>query len=259
LTETIEESFMSEIVIISGGSRGIGAATARLLGAKGSCVVVNHRHSQASAMEVVADVERLGGRALAVQGDVGSEADVMNLFEQTERVFGTPTGLVNNAGIVGSRKRRIEDMDVATMTEVMRVNVIGALLCAREAAKRMSTRHGGAGGVIVNVSSIGALTGSPFTFMDYAASKGAMDTFNQGMATELAAYGVRVNGVRPGLIDTDIHASAGMEDRVNKVGAKMPVGRAGSALEVAEVIAFLLSPASSYVTGTMINVSGGVR
>ncbi|NBX53841.1 MAG: SDR family oxidoreductase [Betaproteobacteria bacterium] len=250
---------MSEVVIITGGSRGIGAATARLMGSKGWSVVVNHRNSQAAALEVVADVERLGGRAWAVQGDVGTEADVLHLFSETERVFGMPTGLVNNAGIVGPRKRRIEDMDVAIMTEVMRVNVIGALLCAREAAKRMSTRHGGAGGVIVNVSSVGALTGSPFTFMDYAASKGAMDTFNQGMATELAAYGVRVNGVRPGLIDTDIHASAGMEDRVSKVAAQMPVGRAGSALEVAEVIAFLLSPASSYVTGSMINVSGGVR
>lgn len=250
---------MSEIVIITGASRGIGAATARLLGAKGFSVVVNYSNSEAAALEVVADVERSGGRAIAVKGDVGAEADVIHLFDQTQRVFGTPTGLVNNAGIVGPHKRRIEDMDVAIMTEVMRINVIGALLCAREAAKCMSTRHGGNGGVIVNVSSIGALTGSPFTFMDYAASKGAMDTFNQGLATELAAYGVRVNGVRPGLIDTDIHASAGMDDRVNKVGAKMPVGRAGSALEVAEVIAFLLSPASSYVTGSMVNVSGGVR
>ena len=221
---------MSEIVIVTGGSRGIGAATARLLGAKGFSVVVNYSNSQSAALEVVADVERAGGRAIAVKGDVGTEADVVHLFAETQRVFGTPTGLVNNAGIVGSRKRRIEDMDVATMTEVMRIKVIGALLCAREAAKCMSTRHGG-----------------------------AMDTFNQGLATELAAYGVRVNGVRPGLIDTDIHASAGMDDRVNKVGAKMPVGRAGSALEVAEVIAFLLSPASSYVTGSMVNVSGGVR
>jgi len=209
---------MSEIVIITGASRGIGAATARLLGAKGFSVVVNYSNSEAAALEVVADVERSGGRAIAVKGDVGTEADVIHLFKETKRVFGTPNGLVNNAGIVGSHKRRIEDMDVAIMTEVMRI-----------------------------------------TFMDYAASKGAMDTFTQGLATELAAYGVRVNGVRPGLIDTDIHASAGMEDRVNKVGAKMPVGRAGSALEVAEVIAFLLSPASSYVTGSMVNVSGGVR
>ena len=149
---------MSDIVIITGGSRGIGAATARLLGSKGFAVVVNHRNSQAAALQVVADVERLGGRALAVQGDVGTEADVMHLFAETERVFGTPTGLVNNAGIVGPRKRRIEDMDVAIMTEVMRVNVIGALMCAREAAKRMSTRHGGAGGVIEGGGNDGNMT-----------------------------------------------------------------------------------------------------
>ena len=215
-----------------------------------------------TAQAVVARIQAAGGLSLAVQADVGDEAQVMAMFAHIDQALpawgACWAGLVNSAGVV-DQAQRVEAMSVQRLERMMRINVIGALLCAREAAKCMSTRHGGHGGAIVNVSSIGALTGSPFTFMDYAASKGAMDTFNQGLATELAAYGVRVNGVRPGLIDTDIHASAGMDDRVNKVGAKMPVGRAGSALEVAEVIAFLLSPASSYVTGSMVNVSGGVR
>ena len=248
---------MSEIVIITGASRGIGAATARLLGAKGFSVVVNYSNSEAAALEVVADVERAGGRAIAVKGDVGTEADVVHLFEETKRVFGTPTGLVNNAGIVGSRKRRIEDMDVAIMTEVMRINVIGALLCAREAAKCMSTRHGGTGGVIVNVSSAASRLGSPNEFVDYAAAKGAVDSMTIGLAKELATEGIRVNAVRPGLIYTDIHASAGDPGRVDRVKAGVPMQRGGTAEEVAEAILWLASPESAYVTGTLLDVTGG--
>ena len=235
---------MSEIVIITGASRGIGAATARLLGAKGFSVVVNYSNSEAAAQEVVADVERSGGRAIAVKGDVGTEADVVHLFEETKRVFGTPTGLVNNAGIVGSRKRRIEDMDVATMTEVMRINVIGSMVCAREAIRRMSTQHGGPGGSIVNLSSVAARLGGAGQYVDYAASKGAIDTFTMGLAKEVATEGIRVNGVRPGLILTDIHASGGQPDRAHQLANQVPMQRPGTADEVAQAVVWLLSDAA---------------
>jgi len=250
---------MKNIVIVTGASRGIGAATARKLGAKGACVVINYNQAEKQAQAVLNDVIQAGGQGLCIQGDVGCESDVLRMFEQTQKHFGVPTGLVNNAGIAGSSKRRIEDLDFETMTDIMRINVIGTLLCSREAVLRMSQRNGGKGGAIVNVSSLGALTGSPFTFVDYGASKGAVDTLTTGMATELAKYGVRVNGVRPGMIDTEIHASAGMADRVEKHGPQMPMGRAGLAEEVADVIVFLLSKESSYVTGTMVDVSGGAR
>lgn len=248
-----------QIVIVTGGSRGIGAATARLLGRDRVAVVVNYRSAKAEADAVVTDIVAAGGEAIAVQGDVGSEDDVLRLFAETDRVFGRLTGLVNNAGVTGGRKRRIEEVTFATASEVMRVNVTGQLICAREAIKRMSTRHGGKGGAIVNVSSLGALTGSPGAFIDYAASKGALDTITLGLAAEVATCGIRVNAVRPGLIDTEIHDTAGIPDRIKRFGPSMPIGRAGEAHEVAEAIVWLLSDKASYVTGDFINVTGGAR
>ncbi len=250
---------MNDVVIVTGASRGIGAATARLLGARGASVVVNYRSEQAAAESVVAAVRSAGGQAQAIAGDIGNEADVLRLFAETERAFGMPTGLVNNAAMVGPGKRRIEAMDHGVMTAVFGVNIIGLMLCCREAVKRMSTERGGKGGSIVNVSSIGALTGSPYAFIDYAASKGAVDTATVGLAAEVAKCAIRVNGVRPGMIDTEIHARAGMPDRVKRFGPSMPIGRAGTAEEVAQAIVWLLSDAASYVTGTFIDVTGGFR
>jgi NAD(P)-dependent dehydrogenase (short-subunit alcohol dehydrogenase family) len=249
----------SQIVIITGGSRGIGAATARLLGRDKAAVVVNYRSAKAEADAVVRDIAASGGRAVAVQGDIGNEEDILRLFAETDRAFGALTGLVNNAGVTGGLKRRIEDVKFATIMEVMRVNVAGQLICAREAVKRMSTRHGGKGGAIVNVSSLGAITGSPGAFIDYAASKGALDTMTIGLAAEVATSGIRVNAVRPGLIATDIHDSAGIPDRVKRFGPTMPIGRAGEPEEVAEAIVWLLSAKSSYVTGDIMNLTGGAR
>ena len=250
---------MTEIVIVTGGSRGIGAATARLLGEQKATVVVNYRKAKAEADAVVRDVESSGGRAIAVQGDMGNEDDILRLFAETDRVFGSLTGLVNNAGIVGGQKRRVDAITFAGAMEVMRTNVVGPLVCAREAIKRMSTKSGGKGGAIVNVSSYGALTGSPNAFIDYAASKGALDTMTIGLAAETADCGIRGNAVRPGLIDTEIHNEVGIPDRVKRFGPKMPIGRAGEAREVAEAIVWLLSAKASYVTGDFINVTGGAR
>jgi NAD(P)-dependent dehydrogenase (short-subunit alcohol dehydrogenase family) len=250
---------MSQIVIVTGASRGIGAATAQLLGREKAAVVVNYRNAKAEAGAVVADIVASGGQAVAVQGDMGNEDDILRLFAATDRAFGPLTGLVNNAGVIGGQKRRIDAITFANVMEVMRVNVAGPLLCAREAVKRMSTRNGGKGGAIVNVSSLGALTGSPHAFIDYAASKGALDSMTVGLATEVVGSGIRVNGVRPGLIDTDIHDEAGIPDRVKRFGPTMPIGRAGKPEEVAEAIVWLLSDKASYVTGDFINVTGGAR
>src|SRR5215212_58560 len=247
------------IVIITGASRGIGAATARLLGREKAAVVVNYRRAQAEADAVVSDIKASGGDATAVRGDVGNEDDVLRLFAETDRRFGPLTGLVNNAGIVGGEKRRIDALTFAGIMELMRVNVAGQMLCAREAVKRMSMRNGGKGGAIVNVSSLGALTGSPHAFIDYAASKGALDTMTIGLAAEVVGSGIRVNAVRPGLIDTDIHDEAGIPDRIKRFGPTMPIGRAGTPDEVAEAIVWLLSDKASYVTGDFINVTGGAR
>ena len=248
-----------QVVIVTGGSRGIGAATARLLGREKAAVVVNYRSAKTEADVVVRDIEASGGRAFAIQGDMGSEPDILRVFAETDRAFGALTGLVNNAGITGGQKRRIEAITFAGVTEVMRVNFAGPLVCAREAVRRMSTRNGGKGGAIVNVSSYGALTGSPGAFIDYAASKGALDTMTIGLAAETAGSGIRVNAVRPGLIDTEIHNDLGIPDRVKRFGPGMPVGRAGTAQEVAEAIVWLLSDKASYVTGDFINVTGGAR
>jgi NAD(P)-dependent dehydrogenase (short-subunit alcohol dehydrogenase family) len=248
-----------QVVIVTGASRGIGAATARLLGIEKAAVVVNYRNAKAEADTVVRDIEAMGGRAFAIPGDMGNEADILRVFAETDGAFGPLTGLVNNAGIAGGQKRRIDALTSAGIMEVMRVNLAGPLLCAREAVKRMSTRNGGKGGAIVNVSSLGALTGSPNAFIDYAASKGALDTMTIGLAAETAGNGIRVNAVRPGLIDTDIHSDLGIPDRVKRFGPMMPVGRAGSPQEVAEAIVWLLSDKASYVTGDFINVTGGAR
>ena len=248
-----------QVVIVTGASRGIGAATARLLGREKAAVVVNYRNAKAEADAVVSDIKAAGGDAIAVQGDVGNEDDVLRLFAEADRAFGPLTGLVNNAGIVGGQKRRIDAMTFDGIMNVMRVNDAGPLLCAREAVKRMSTRNGGKGGTIVNVSSLGALTGSPNAFIDYAASKGALDTLTIGLAAEVVGSGIRVNGVRPGLIDTEIHHDAGIPDRINRFGPTMPIGRAGAPDEVAEAIVWLLSDKASYVTGEFINVTGGAR
>ena len=250
---------MIQVVIVTGGSRGIGAATARMLGREKAAVVVNYRKAKAEADAVVRDIEASGGDAVAVQGDMGNEDDILRLFAEADRAFGPLTGLVNNAGVVGGQKRRIDAITFDGAMEVMRVNVVGPLICAREAIARMSTRTGGKGGAIVNVSSLGALTGSPNAFIDYAASKGALDTMTIGLAAETADCGIRVNAVRPGLIDTEIHNEVGIPDRVKRFGPKMPIGRAGDAREVAEAIVWLLSDKASYVTGDLINVTGGAR
>jgi NAD(P)-dependent dehydrogenase (short-subunit alcohol dehydrogenase family) len=250
---------MSQVVIVTGGSRGIGAATARLLGEQKASVVVNYRAAKEQADAVVRDIEASGGRAIAVQGDMGNEADIVRVFAETDRAFGPLTGLVNNAGVVGGQKRRIDSITFDGAMDVLRVNVAGPLMCAREAIRRMSTKTGGKGGAIVNVSSLGALTGSPNAFIDYAASKGALDTMTIGLAAETADCGIRVNAVRPGLIDTEIHDDVGIPDRVKRFGPKMPIGRAGDAREVAEAIVWLLSDRASYITGDFINVTGGAR
>jgi NAD(P)-dependent dehydrogenase (short-subunit alcohol dehydrogenase family) len=244
------------IALITGASRGIGAATARLAAGRGYAVCVNYRQDRAAADAVVADIERTGGRAIAVAADVSSEPDVVRLFETADRELGPIAALVNNAGIVG-RQARVDEMDATRLNRMFAINVIGSFLCAREAVRRMSTRHGGAGGAIVNVSSAASRLGSPNEYVDYAASKGAIDTMTIGLSKEVAAEGIRVNGVRPGLILTDIHASGGEPGRVDRLRGSIPMQRGGGSLEVARAILWLLSDEASYSTGTFIDVAGG--
>ena len=248
---------MSDVVIVTGASSGIGAATARLLGAAGASVVVNYHSSRDLAETVAADVEAAGGRAIAVKADIGTEADVVRMFEETDRAFGPLTGLVNNAGINGPVHRKVEEYSFDETMRILAVNTAGVLIGCREAVRRMSTKHGGKGGSIVNISSIGALTGSPGRFIHYAGSKAAVDTMTKGIAVEVARDGVRVNAIRPGMIDTPIHAKAGQADRVQEFAAKNPLGRAGLPEEVAEAIVWLLSDAASYTTMSLLDVSGG--
>lgn len=250
---------MQEIVIVTGASSGIGAATARMLGAAGAHVVVNYNSSKDLAEGVVADVEKLGGKAIAVQANMGSEADILRLFEVTDKAFGTLTGLVNNAGVNGPQHRSADNYDFKEAMDIYAVNAIGVLIACREAIKRMSTKFGGKGGSIVNISSIGALTGSPGRFIHYAGSKAAVDTMTKGLAVEVARDGIRINSIRPGMIDTPIHAKAGQADRVKEFASKNPLGRAGEPEEVAEAIVWLLSDKASLVTGAVLDVMGAQR
>jgi len=247
---------MSKVVLITGASRGIGRATARLLGAHGWTVGVNYLHNEPAADETAAEVGRAGGHARVLRGDVASEADVVAMFDALESAYGRIDALVNNAGIVAPGSQ-VADMSAERLKRMFDVNVYGAFLCAREAARRMSKDRGGDGGAIVNVSSAASRLGSPNEYVDYASSKGAIDTMTIGLARELGPQGVRVNAVRPGLIDTEIHASGGRPDRAAVLGAHTPLGRPGSADEVAQTIVWLLSDAASYVTGALLDVSGG--
>ena len=247
---------MDKVLLVTGGSRGIGAATCLLAARQGWAVAVNYTAHSLAADEVVRTIRASGGRAMAVQADVADEAQVLRMFEQVDAKLGRLSGLVNNAGVVDV-SARVEDMSVARWRRMFDINVIGSLICAREAVRRMSTRHGGAGGSIVNLSSAAARLGAPGQYVDYAAAKGAIDAFTIGLAKEVGADGIRVNAVRPGLIDTDIHASGGLPHRVKDLQHQVPMQRGGSAQEVAEAIVWLLGEGASYTTMSLIEVSGG--
>jgi NAD(P)-dependent dehydrogenase (short-subunit alcohol dehydrogenase family) len=244
------------VLLVTGASQGIGAACARLAADRGFDVCVNYNRSEALATAVVDDIRAKGRRAIAVQADVGREADVLRLFRRVDRELGPLAAFVNNAATL-IPLQRVVDAKPETLEELWRINLTGAVLCAREAVRRMSTAHGGAGGAIVNVSSAGARHGAPGMFVVYAASKGAIDTFTHGLAIEVANEGVRVNAVRPGLIDTGIYDAVGLPHQVAQIGPKVPMGRAGTAEEVAEAVLWLLSPAASYCSGAVIDVAGG--
>ena len=247
---------MSNVLIVTGGGRGIGAATARLAAARGFAVAVNYRSDAKAAAQVVSDIEAAGGRAIAIPADVALEADVVRLFQECDRALGTLSALVNSAGII-EKQMRVEDMDAGRLQRVFATNVYGPFLCSREAVRRMSTRHGGHGGSIVNVSSLASVYGSPNEYVDYAATKGALDTLTTGLAREVATEGIRVNVVRAGHIYTGFHALGGEPDRVERVKADVPMKRGGQPEEVAQAIVWLLSEQASYVTGTRLDVSGG--
>ena len=246
---------MNPSLLITGGSRGIGAATAVLAAQRGWDVAINYTRDAAAAERVAAEVRATGRRALVVQADVSDEAQVLAMFVAVDQ-FGALGGLVNNAGVVDV-PARVDEMSLQRLMRMFAINLSGSFLCAREAVKRMSTRHGGAGGVIVNLSSAAARLGSPGQYVDYAAAKAGIDTFTLGLAREVASEGIRVNAVRPGIIDTDIHASGGLPERARQVAPMVPMQRAGSAGEVAQAIVWLLSEAASYTTGAVLDVSGG--
>ncbi len=242
-------------MIVTGGSRGIGRATAIAAAARGFRVCVGYATNETAARQVVSAIEGKNGKAIAVKCDVGTEADILALFRAADE-FGRLGALVNNAGIVGTTSR-VDDMSAERIARMMAVNVTGSILCAREAVKRMSTRHGGKGGVIVNLSSVAAKLGSPNTYVDYAASKGAIDSFTIGLAQEVAAEGIRVAAIRPGLIDTEIHASGGDADRAHRLSPTVPMKRIGTADEIANAVVWLLSDDASYVTSAILDVTGG--
>lgn len=244
------------VLLVTGGSRGIGAATSRLAAKAGYRVALNYASNEGAATALVEAIAQDGGEALAVRGDVGNEADILSMFEKVDRTFGPLDALVNNAGVV-DQKARVGEMSGARLERMMRINVIGSMLCAREAVKRMSTSHGGKGGAIVNISSIAARIGGPGEYVDYAASKGAIDSFTIGLAREVAGEGIRVNAVSPGIIDTEIHASGGQPDRIERIRHFVPMQRAGTAEEVAAAILWLLSDEASYTTGANLEMGGG--
>jgi NAD(P)-dependent dehydrogenase (short-subunit alcohol dehydrogenase family) len=247
---------MNKVLLVTGGSRGIGAATALLAAQNGWSVAVNYTANSLAADEVVRQIRASGGQAMSVQADVAQEDQVLRMFEHIDAKFGRLTGLVNNAGVVDVTAR-VDEMSVARWKRMFDINVMGSLICAREAVRRMSQKHGGEGGSIVNVSSAASRLGSPGQYVDYATAKGAIDAFTIGLAKEVAAEGIRVNAVRPGLIETEIHASGGLPDRVKALQHLVPVGRGGTPQEVAEGIVWLLSDSASYTTMSFLDISGG--
>jgi NAD(P)-dependent dehydrogenase (short-subunit alcohol dehydrogenase family) len=252
----IRSTSKSGTLIVTGASRGIGAAVAKLASERGFTVAVNFATGDAEANAITEQIISAGGHASAIQADVAREEDIVRLFETAERELGPIRGLVNNAGITGGFSR-VDSVRAETLAQVMAVNVAGAILCAREAVRRMSTRHGGTGGTIVNISSRAARTGSAGEWVHYAASKGAIDSFTIGLAREVATEGIRVNAVAPGLIETGLHAVNGAPDRLDRLASTIPMQRPGTALEVAEAVLWLLSPAASYTTGAILEVGGG--
>jgi NAD(P)-dependent dehydrogenase (short-subunit alcohol dehydrogenase family) len=253
---TQQERIVDKVLLVTGGSRGIGAATALLAAQQGWAVAVNYSSNSLAADEVVRHIRAAGGTAITVQADVADEAQVLAMFEKVDAKLGRLSGLVNNAGVV-DRAARFDEMSVARWRRLLDTNVLGSFLCAREAVRRMSTRHGGSGGAIVNLSSVAATLGAPGWYVDYAATKGAIDTFTVGLAREVAAEGIRVNGVRPGMIDTEIHASGGEPERARQVAPQIPMKRPGTAQEIANAIVWLLSDEASYATGSILDVTGG--
>ena len=243
-------------LIVTGGSRGIGASVARLAGSRGYSVAVNYQSNEAAAQKLVEKIRSAGGSAIPICGDVGVEADIIRLFEIAEQALGPIYGLVNNAGVTGGFSR-VETLQAANLEKVLAANVAGTILCSREAVKRMSTRNGGHGGAIVNISSLAARTGGAGEWVHYAASKGAVDSFTIGLAREVASEGIRVNAVAPGLIETEIHAANGAPDRLERLSPTIPLRRAGTPDEVAEGVLWLLSDAASYTTGTILEIGGG--
>lgn len=247
---------VKKVILVTGGSRGIGAATARLAADRGYAVCINYLRNSAAADAVVRDIEHGGGTAIAVPADVSVEPDVVLLFKTVDESLGPVTALVNNVGVV-EQQMRVENMDAARLTRVFAANVTGSFLCAREAIRRMSTKYGGKGGAIVNISSVASRLGSPDEYVDYAAAKAAIDTFTLGLAKEVVGEGIRVNAVRPGVVYTDIHASGGEPNRVERVKDQVPMKRGGQPIEIARAILWLLSDEASYSTGAILDVSGG--
>lgn len=247
---------MTGVLIVTGASRGIGAACARAGGGRGYKVCVNYNTSAGRAQIIVDDIVKAGGQAIAVKADVATEAGAKNLFETVDRELGTVTALVNNAGTILPQSR-VEGCEAGALELLFKVNVISQFLCAREAIRRMSTKHGGSGGAIVNISSVHSRLGAPGLFVSYAATKGAIDTFTFGLAIEVAGEGIRVNAVRPGLINTELHAVGGDPQRAQRFGSTVPIGREGEPKEIAEAVMWLLSDTASYVVGALVDVGGG--